>query len=74
MSEAIYLFIIAAVLILLIPLVPRLLAFRIRALRFLHLRSLADWHVRHFGGVILGIRIGIVIVAAALIYVAVDRL
>ncbi|MBU8933975.1 MAG: hypothetical protein KOO62_08195 [candidate division Zixibacteria bacterium] len=56
MSETIYYFIIAAILVALIPIVPKFLCLRIKILRFLRWKSLADWHARHFGGLVIAVR------------------
>lgn len=53
----------------LIPFVPSLLRLRIRLFRRLHWQRLADITERHFALLVPGIRIALVIVAAALFWI-----
>jgi len=68
MSQATALYIVAAIMLLLIPIVPKMVALRVRVLRFVRLRGLADWHERHIVGISLGIRIVLGALAALCVY------
>ncbi|MHC4500989.1 MAG: hypothetical protein ACYS21_17960 [Planctomycetota bacterium] len=70
MKESVYYFIVAAVLLALIPIVPKMIAFRIRVLHFLRWKSLASWHERNFRGFVIGVRLIMVAIALTLIIVA----
>ena len=54
--------------LLLIPLVPQLLLLRIRIFRLLNWQWAVNVHERFFDGLVTGIRIGLVFVAAILLY------
>lgn len=48
---------------------PKVLALRVRVLNFIHLRGLADWHQRHFDGLVKYARLVLAAMAlAALIF------
>lgn len=67
MSEVLVILIVAAIILILIPLTPHLMRLRIRMLRAVPWGSLADWHERHFRGLVLGARIAMVIVFLLLV-------
>jgi hypothetical protein len=71
MTEQIFVLIVAALTILLIFLAPQLMSLRIKVLRFLHWRWLAEFHERHFEGLVLGARIALGIVFVVLVYLGV---
>ena len=56
--------------LLLIPLVPGLLRFRIRFFRWVHWDWAADVHERHFSGLVSGARVALFVVAIILLYLA----
>jgi len=64
--EPVYAFSIAGLLVLLIPIAPKIVSFRIRALRFLHFHWLANWHERHFEGFVTAVRVILAVIAVAL--------
>lgn len=57
MSNALILLGATAITVGLIPLAPKLLRLRIRVLRFLRLNWFANWHQKHFDGIVLGVRV-----------------
>lgn len=66
--KPIYLFIIAGIMLALIPMAPKMLELRIRILRFMRLNRLADWHHRHSMGFILAGRLIMVAMAVLLVF------
>ena len=56
--------------LILIPVVPKLLRLRIRFFRWLHWNWAVNVHEKYFDGLVLGIRIGLLVVAAVLLYVS----
>ena len=68
MDKNTYFLIVAGIIALIIPIVPKVLQLRILVLRKLRLKSLADWHERGSAGIILTARI---ILAALAIYLAI---
>lgn len=68
MSQSTALFVVAGVVLLLIPLVPRMIALRVAVLRFLHLNRLAGWHERHTEGITLAVRIILAALAVICVY------
>ncbi len=67
MSKSIVLVIIAAILLGLIPIIPRMVALRVRVLRFLHWNWFADWHERNAHGITVGVRIFLAVLAVYLL-------
>ena len=65
--DPIYLMLTALFFLVLVLLMPKLVELRIRVLRFLHLRWLANWHERHFVGFVLSMRLLLGAVAVFLI-------
>lgn len=63
MNNQVLFFILAGVMLLLLPLVPRMMTLRIRILRFLHLRWLADLHEKYFDGLTIAVRVILVAMA-----------
>jgi len=53
----------------LIPLVPQLLRLRIEFFRWIHWQWAVDVHKQYYDGLVVGIRIGLLIVAAILLWV-----
>ena len=74
MYFSVYLFALAAIMICLIPLVPRLLNVRICILRKIRLRRLADWHQRNFEGIIVAVRVIMAIMALILVGLGIDAM
>ncbi len=72
--ESAFLIVMAVVLVLLLPLVPKMQEFRIRSLRFVRLKAAADWHQRHFAGTVLFARISMVVVAVVLFALGLRRM
>lgn len=70
MSNTLILIGAAAVAVALIPLAPKIVWLRIRILRFLRLNWLANWHERHFEGVVIAVRILAAAIAVFLIVLA----
>jgi hypothetical protein len=71
MTEQIFVIIIAALMILLIIMAPQLMSLRIKVLRFLRWNWLAEFHERHFKGLVLGARIAMGIVFVVLVYLGI---
>ena len=57
MDKQILYFVLAGVMLLLLPLVPKMVTLRIKILRFLHLRWLADLHEKYFRGLTIALRV-----------------
>lgn len=70
MKESVYYFLVAAVLLALIPIVPKMITLRIRVLRFLRWKTLASWHERNFRGFVIGVRLTMAVIALTLITIA----
>lgn len=70
-TEQVAFFIGAAVLVALMPLVPKIVVFRIRVLRFLHLTGFADWHERNFRVVAIALRSILAVIAAGLLIIGI---
>jgi hypothetical protein len=70
MDKQSYYLIIAAILFVLIPLVPHMLRLRIKVLRWLHWNWLADRHERHLGGLVTAVRIIFLAIAVYLVWLA----
>ena len=66
MDTQVLFFILAGVMLLLLPLVPKMMSLRIRILRFLHLRWLADFHEKYRRGLIIAVRVILVGMAGVL--------
>ena len=63
---------IAVIMIMLIPLVPLMTQFRIKVLRRLKWRGLADFHGRHFGQIVMIVRtiiVTIIIFLTVLVFI-----
>lgn len=67
MSEQTVFFIFAAIAAALVPLVPKIVVFRIKVLRFLHLAGFADWHQRNFAVVVIALRVILTMLAITLV-------
>lgn len=63
-------FYVAVLALILIPLIPALLRARIRFFRSVHWQWAVDIHEKYFDGLVVGIRLGLFVVAAVLLYVA----
>ena len=66
MTKQAYYLIVAAILLVLIPLVPQLLRIRIALLRKIRWTWLADLNERNFGGFVIASRIIMLVIAAVL--------
>lgn len=71
MPTQLFLFCATGLILLLLPLVPRILNLRIAVLRALHLYAFADWHQRHYDFLVPALRVLFVFVAAALTFAAI---
>ena len=67
MEERLLFLLIAVIMTLLIPLVPLMIQFRIKALRMLRWRGIADFHGRHFCQIVMIVRTIIVTIIIFLI-------
>ncbi len=67
MEERLLFLVIVVIMIVLIPLVPLMIQFRIKVLRMLKWRGIADFHVRHFGQIVMIVRTIIVAIVIFLI-------
>ena len=63
MNYQVLYFVLAGVMLVLIPIIPTMMHLRVRILRALHLKALAAWYERHFEGLTLAVRIIIAIIA-----------
>ena len=64
------LFALAALLLILIPLAPKLMRLRIRIFRWIHWNWAANLTEKHFDGWVLILRIVLFVIAAVLLYTA----
>ena len=71
MTEQTAFFIGVVVAVALIPIVPKIVIFRIRVLRFLHLTGFADWHEKNFRVVVIALRSILAVIAAGLLIIGV---
>jgi hypothetical protein len=67
MDKSYYFFIVAAIFVAIIPLVSKMMALRIKMLRFLRLNWLADWHQRNFHGFVIAVRVILGVLAIVLV-------
>ena len=67
MEERLLFLLIAVIMIMLIPLVPLMMQFRIKILRMLKWRGIADFHGKHFGQIVMIVRTIIVTIIIFLI-------
>ena len=74
MAEVYYYLIAGVILLAVVPLVPKFVRLRIRALRFVHWYCLADWHERHFKVLVPVVRIIMAVIAAVLFGLAYNAL
>ena len=54
--------------LILIPFIPELLRLRIKFFRYVHWRWAVDVHEKYFDDLVISIRVGLLLVAAVLIY------
>ena len=66
MEELLLFLLIAVIMIILIPVFPRMIKFRIKVLRILKWNSLADFHERHFAQIVIIARTVIVLIVILL--------
>ena len=71
MSETIAVVIIAALLLGLVPIVPKMIAFRTNVLRTLHLNAFANWNERNASTLVVVVRSIFVVLAIFLLVLAV---
>ena len=70
MEELLLFLLIAGIMIILIPVFPRMIRFRIKILRILKWNSLADFHERHFAQIVTIARTVIVLIVIFLMVLA----
>ena len=70
MEEFLLFLLITAIMIILIPVSPRMIRFRIKVLRILKWNSLADFHERHFAQIVTIARTVIVLIVILLMVLA----
>lgn len=70
MAQSTLFLLLAALLIILIPIAPRMIMLRIKVLSLMKLKGLADFHGRNFNRVVLIVRIVFVLFAVLLIVLA----
>jgi len=70
MGEHVYYILVAAILVAMLPLVPKMIALRTRVLYALHLKSLACWHERNSGTLVVVVRLILATIAAVLVVLA----
>jgi len=66
MSESVYFIIFAVILLGLIPIVPKMVAFRARVLRYFRWNRLANWHERNTAIITISVRIIFAVLAVYL--------
>ena len=66
MTEQTYCIVVALILVALLPLVPKMIALRTRVLHALRLRSLAGWHYRNAGTLVVAVRVIMMAIAVTL--------
>ena len=71
MSEQTLFLIFAVAILAMIPIVPKMVTFRIKVLRFLRLAGFADWHERNFRQVVIALRCIFVGLASILLWLAI---
>jgi hypothetical protein len=71
MDENLYYAIVAAVLVILIPIVPKMVRVRIAALRWLRWNRLADIHEQGFNPIVIAVRVIMLALAVYLFVLAV---
>lgn len=74
MQTSICLFGLAAIMVGIIPLMPKMVKLRIFILRKLRFRWLADWHQKHFEGIVIAARTIIAVIALILLGLGIDSL
>jgi hypothetical protein len=74
MSQSLVLVILAAIMLLLVPIIPKMISLRIRILHWLKLHRLADWHQRYSKGISVFVRVVLVVLAGYLLYIGVPGL
>ena len=67
MEERLLFLLIAAIMIILIPLTPLMIQLRIKVLRMLKWKGIEDFHRRHFGQIVMIVRTIIIIIILFLI-------
>jgi hypothetical protein len=67
MLQSVALFTLAVVLLGLLPIVPRIVAFRTGVLRWLHMYRFANWHERHAPAIVIVVRSIFVVLAIYLL-------
>jgi hypothetical protein len=70
MEELLLFLLISVIMIILIPVFPRMIRFRIKVLRILKWNSLADFHERHFSQIVIIARTVIVLIIIFLMVLA----
>lgn len=70
MEELLFFLLITVIMIILIPVSPRMIRFRIKVLRILKWNSLADFHERHFAQIVTIARTVIVLIVILLMVLA----
>ena len=70
MEELLLFLLITVIMIILIPVSPRMIRFRIKVLRILKWNSLADFHERHFAQIVTIARTVIVLIVILLMVLA----
>jgi hypothetical protein len=70
MEELLLFLLIAVIMIILIPVFPQMIRFRIKVLRILKWNSLADFHERNFAQIVIIARIVIVLIIIFLMVLA----
>lgn len=67
MTQSTLLIIVGALMIVLVPIVPLMVEFRVKVLHAMHLHGLADWHERNKNVLVVAVRIIFVILAVVLL-------
>lgn len=74
MSKSLILVILAAIMLILVPIIPKMISLRISILRWLKLNRLADWHQRYSKGIAVFVRVILIVLAGYLLYIGVPGL
>lgn len=71
MSKSVAIIVIGVILLGIVPIVPKMLALRVRVLHFFRWNRLADWHERNARGIIIGVRLLFAALAVYLLMLAI---
>lgn len=74
MSKSLIFVILAAIMLVLVPIIPKMISLRISILHWLKLHKLADWHQRYSKGIAVFVRVILIVLAGYLLYIGIPNL